>query len=416
MAEATAVTYYELFEVPETATRDEITKAYKRVRRDAHPDRGGSAALWRFYQQAYETLSDPTARAKYDRSRPDDERSEPAPESRRSQCSEGGPSQPRPSYPANDTDYSTPRWMPQVALPDLVYFPPIGVAPTAQDPRWQRVPPRSKAARVAMALWWALAGIAILALAFTLVAMIDLEGPDVIPRWIAGTGLWGVALFIAPQIVTVLVRRKRVRDNARMNSLLVEGDRQLDIDLDARASATRRWGTPGRVSGGRFGRNADIGNIGERITERHLSTWFGQVPAARVFHGLRWPGTQNADIDHAVLVGDRLAVIDTKNWKRSRYYWDGSSLFREGEQLPAFRIGIAAAALAAQLPRPVRIQTWVVLVNPDCEIEDRSQGTTRLVSPSQLIEELAAFLLYDPQAHPGVVDRTLVRALRNHLT
>ncbi|MCC2313280.1 nuclease-related domain-containing protein [Cellulomonas xiejunii] len=47
-----------------------------------------------------------------------------------------------------------------------------------------------------------------------------------------------------------------------------------------------------------------------------------------MFHALRWPGTDSADIDHAVIVGDRLAIIDTKNWKSGRYYWDGIELYR----------------------------------------------------------------------------------------
>jgi len=63
--------YYELLEVSRTATSDEIKKAYRRLAREHHPDINPddptSEAKFKEVAKAYEVLSDPEARARYDR-------------------------------------------------------------------------------------------------------------------------------------------------------------------------------------------------------------------------------------------------------------------------------------------------------------------------------------------------------------
>lgn len=64
---------YELLGIPETMTLPKIKQAYKQLARKYHPDVSPpekvSAYIERFIrvQEAYETLSDPTKRAIYDR-------------------------------------------------------------------------------------------------------------------------------------------------------------------------------------------------------------------------------------------------------------------------------------------------------------------------------------------------------------
>lgn len=60
-------TYYAVLGVGRSASAKEIKDAYRRAARSAHPDHGGSAELFHDIAVAYEMLSDPERRRRYDR-------------------------------------------------------------------------------------------------------------------------------------------------------------------------------------------------------------------------------------------------------------------------------------------------------------------------------------------------------------
>lgn len=59
--------YYEILGVDKNATQDEIKKAYRKKAIEHHPDKGGDENLFKEAAEAYETLSDPDKRSRYDR-------------------------------------------------------------------------------------------------------------------------------------------------------------------------------------------------------------------------------------------------------------------------------------------------------------------------------------------------------------
>ncbi|WP_026544153.1 J domain-containing protein [Arthrobacter sp. 35/47] len=60
-------TYYAVLGVARSATAKQIKDAYRKAARTAHPDQGGSAELFHEVAVAYEMLSDPERRRRYDR-------------------------------------------------------------------------------------------------------------------------------------------------------------------------------------------------------------------------------------------------------------------------------------------------------------------------------------------------------------
>jgi DnaJ-class molecular chaperone len=71
-----AMTHYDILDVARDASQDDVKKAYRRIVIDVHPDKipmnateavkEAASALFLLVQQAYEILSDPQLRAKYD--------------------------------------------------------------------------------------------------------------------------------------------------------------------------------------------------------------------------------------------------------------------------------------------------------------------------------------------------------------
>src|SRR5581483_6534360 len=68
-AMATATDYYALLGVPRNATEEQIRSAYRKLARQYHPDanqESGSAEKFKQITEAYEVLSDPERRQRYD--------------------------------------------------------------------------------------------------------------------------------------------------------------------------------------------------------------------------------------------------------------------------------------------------------------------------------------------------------------
>lgn len=87
-----------------------------------------------------------------------------------------------------------------------------------------------------------------------------------------------------------------------------------------------------------------------------------------VFHGLCFrPGHRGADVDHAMLVGNTLYLIDAKMWKYGNYRWRDGRVMRDGAPFAGGDVHMADAVRhwQAALGRKVRVTSLVVLAAPN---------------------------------------------------
>ncbi len=59
--------YYEVLGLSKNATQDEIKKAYRKLAKEHHPDKGGDETIFKEIAEAYEVLSDKTKKEQYDK-------------------------------------------------------------------------------------------------------------------------------------------------------------------------------------------------------------------------------------------------------------------------------------------------------------------------------------------------------------
>ena len=58
--------FYQILDVPETASQDEIKKAYRKKAVESHPDKGGNEEVFKKISEAYDVLGNEDKRRNYD--------------------------------------------------------------------------------------------------------------------------------------------------------------------------------------------------------------------------------------------------------------------------------------------------------------------------------------------------------------
>lgn len=92
----------------------------------------------------------------------------------------------------------------------------------------------------------------------------------------------------------------------------------------------KEFGSAGNLHGAmwKFGYHAVmVGEAGEKLSEEMLTSLL-VIPGTRIFHGVKFPGSEKADIDHVIVNGDKVVFVDTKNWKSGDYWWENPSTVR----------------------------------------------------------------------------------------
>jgi hypothetical protein len=424
------VDYYELLGVDPSASTAEIKSAYRSLAKVMHPDAGGTAGTFRLLREAYETLVDPHARADYDR----DEGYEDEPE-------DLIPAQPGVEDlddlddlggvagvddldgvgPLDDLDGSAGLGDPgdsSVASPPRATT--VDAVTTERERRrttgWTGrtgkrydfgddpdFVPSTPVLDPDTIAWWHTPGV------YDRVRFLPPAGPGGRPvlaavvAWVvlllplAFPVHWTALLLTAWLLVLIAVAAVVIRLVRRY--LL---GRRADRSFAAEFGVRRVYGRPG----------GEPGQVAERLTAQLLLRYLTQLPGVRIFHGLSWPDSVFADIDHAVLCGRRLVLIESKLWLPGHYVADETgALWRNGHPFRGggLRLPEGLAAFRELLPE-LEVRGAVVLYpNRAGEITTGESPDVPAppMSPELFVHEFGEWLA----AEPAVVDRDHFRTV-----
>lgn len=345
--------FYELLGVPRGASPAEIRSAYRSLAKVMHPDAGGTAGTFRLLREAYETLSDPHLRESYDNGDAED-------------------------FEEDGEEESFEEFDEPVARRES-FSPTLPTIDPETIPWWEEVTGRvvlAPSARPSAML------VAVVLGGWTLVLLVLVIIGAPMPVLVG----W---LLVLAAAVALAVRR--LAEAAR-------ADRAFLADLGGR----RVFGRPG----------TEPDEAGERLTAELLERYLTRIPAARICHGLAGEvGSVFADVDHAVLCGRRLVLIESKVWLPGHYQADADDvLWRNGHR---FRGG--DSALAGRLAAYRDLLPWlevrgVLLLYPSrsgaITVAD-SDARVRPLGPELFVKEIGGWLAADP----STVDRTALATL-----
>jgi len=249
-----------------------------------------------------------------------------------------------------------------------------------------------------------------------------------IPTWLLVMYLLGAAVFVVVAVYAgqhatsspgwtalifalLAVFHAGVPLLARLYAVAGKADRAIPAGMRDH----RVFGNPGTgLARARGWRRAAVesGLLGEALTGELLENYVTRIPSARIFHSLAWPGSATADVDHAVLCGGRLVLVDSKRWEPGDYTFDSNgTLLRAGRPFLGSQVRLpdAVAAYRRLLPRcDVR---GVVLIHPNrpgaVSVSASPWPTTQALTAHGFLTQTCAWLA----GQPDVIDTRAVALL-----
>jgi DnaJ domain/Nuclease-related domain len=446
MSEA-GFTLYDVLGIAPEATGDEIKTAYRRKQRVTHPDGSGSTetqSLFVLINKAYEVLSDPVRRREYDVSL----------------------STPR-SYENTYADTETP---PAAAEPEAEWGTEAGwdaydtytrvnesILPHKQyafQDEWFSPLPRSlkknklfiaisvvslliiagifiTVGQPEMLLGYAPLALLMLLVAFTrfgrklLVSVAAIYTVALLGFGLISLGqemeiqnkLGAAILCLVATAVVVPLTIAVLRYQSHKDVVLERIPRLMSYE----EAKYHSWGDPGAGlwdAEEKFGgARVEQGISGERKTATALETLY-DIPGVRVFHGMRFPAANTqADVDHFVVCGNKIAIIDSKSWTPARYEWSpyGAILENGGKRERNVDALVHSSEKYKQIFAGCEVRSWV-LIHPsdsgraDRLVLDNAYATSIILGSAQ--STLTDLSQWFSEGNNGVVDRGLLHAVR----
>lgn len=344
--------FYDILDLDREAEPQEIKKAYQRLSRRYHPDMTGDSKGHFFVMmtEAYETLSDPDRRAQYDAELDNDE-------SAAGNASTGN--RPKDSQPTGSGYTQEPGPQGHWTVPE-----PIIDWDSMEWATKDFSGVRERIANPKPGFVQGIAGQAVFAVLIPLLAVFSLflpfYGKYPIALVLGGAafytwlrfrkGIEGRTLpailgfaFTASLLAGGIVNRGDSLWSSIIASVLALGatlagvwgvERMRYWEYIKERRGTYRfpnkrikqfisWGTAGGKADSmtKFnGSNADTLGVGEKMTASLLEE-ITRIPGTRVFHNLVFPDSDTGGVDHAIVNGNKIMLVDSKIWPGGHYSW-----------------------------------------------------------------------------------------------
>lgn len=136
------------------------------------------------------------------------------------------------------------------------------------------------------------------------------------------------------------------------------------------------------------------------------------MPSARLVNGLHSPDGHGY-IDHALLAGYRLALIDSMLLPRGIFQWNGTTLRKDGRIIEPPSLASAVRRMQDLFPE-LNVQGWTVIHAPDGNLHEpvidyargydpHSHSPVDVVNAARLVRELKFFLASGPAPNTVLV-------------
>lgn len=452
------ITYYDVLGVENTATSDEITKSYRKLARTNHPDQGGNSQQFILIGKAYETLSTPESRENYDYeishtgnhgsyNDASQERETPTSDEYKNNSYDDN-SYERDNVRQTPVDwYSYPWFNPEkkyeykekVVKPrpyrlranaeSAVYFTigifaiitliwTIGKAPSAPLIFWGL---GAIAVQVFAFKFWSqnyfmgwtpmtVASQGIAGIAFTWIAVVAKSNGNDVSGWYV---FWVAFLCFITNIECI--RSMELHGKAVSERIVFTDKRRLTNAKTLLENNT--WGSVADFDDSGFSeKNMFLGTVGEEYTDE-LTSQFVSIPGVRKFNGLRFLGTQNADLDHAIVLNDTIIFIDSKQWARGKYKWvnDRTVVAQRGNKVSQHSMSFIQSVekYRKKLPKRCKIHAMVLIHGVGIEIESSagSCGGVELMNTVEGIDKIGRILTEAADGAEGKVDFNIMNYL-----
>jgi hypothetical protein len=451
-----AATLYSVIDVSPDADEQAVKKAVRRALRETHPDMNDGRTSERYHavQEAADTLLDPSSRASYDRDlgigSPSAQADEPTTAARTSSRTRRAAQQAKKRHPTGRTfDHDVP----------VVGVRPRFTAPGDEAQMWPK-PNHGAHGRVVSIVIGSLMAVSGLALLVTtwmhgapletlgavetagqllgqamrtvmvlilmLVAGLGLIRAPRPGRLIAVGGVFAALVVVTssgpaefvPAVTMAVAGLACVigfpsRDRLRSGHYLVD---------PATAMSGFSYGVPGTgLAEAGFGSQAtNAGIMGERATAELLEKHISRFRGARAFHSMRFAPDSDADVDHVVVYGDKIALIDSKLWPSAAYEWESGITAEIVEYNPKGTRRTRTTTMPearksyAKLFPGYEVQVWI-LIHPaggakGFSIDDSAHpNAVHLGDADSVINDVGAWLAKNETVPP--VDRKMLNQL-----